>query len=85
MFAARATSLIANFDFQAKIVLIVFGGVSMYVLSKTARAALEGDDRAQFTPKMKLIALLTALIWIGAIGFGRYIGYTLAPRLTIHG
>ncbi|MEO6338445.1 MAG: hypothetical protein ABIO39_00280 [Caulobacteraceae bacterium] len=85
MFASRATSLIVNLDFQLKLALIVLGGVSMFVLSKTARAALEGDDRAQFTPPMKALALFTALLWIGAIIFGRYIGYTLQSRLTLGG
>ena len=86
LFATRASSLPFNLAFQLKIGLILFGGLSMWFLGRTAHAAVAAnDDTAEFPLSTKLLAVLTALVWIGAIIAGRYIGYTLAPRISIDG
>ena len=79
IFMSNATRLITNWTFDLKLVLIVIGGFSVWLLYRvlnTERSTIESQD-ANWSTKAKVIASVTALFWIAAITSGRYIAYTL--------
>lgn len=76
MFMAYATTLIANWTFDLKILLILAGGVSLWFLWREIDAA-GTDPNPVFGRSAKTLAVISALFWLGAIVAGRFIAYTL--------
>jgi hypothetical protein len=77
LFITNGPKLLALWTFQWKMLLIVAGGLSVWLMWRIARHHPEkGFD---FARREKLMASLSALFWLGAITAGRYIAYTLPP------
>jgi len=76
LFAGYATRLIVNLNFQLKIGLIVLGGLSVWGLARMIQAH---DGTGPYPAAAKAAAVMSGLLWFGAIFTGRYIAYTLAP------
>jgi len=77
MFASNALVYFDNLSFRIKMVLIVLAGLNMLVFHWT-----EGDSgswhRSVRVPTLsKLCAVASILLWVGVIGAGRTIGFTI--------
>ena len=68
MLAARATELVENQVFQAKLALIALAGINALLFHK--RRGLERHDGVA-----RLQGLLSFVIWVGVITAGRFIAY----------
>ena len=79
MLMAYAHTLATNWTFQLKMVCIVLGGVSIWVLSRSVRSAQAQQGEQVFTVSAKWLAVASLLFWIGAVTMGRLIAYT-APE-----
>jgi hypothetical protein len=82
LFMANATRLIANWTFQLKLALIVLGGLciwSLWRLLKRNADIFRGTGAT--TGRMKVQAVITILLWLGAITSGRYIAYVLDAQM----
>ena len=81
MFMAYATTLVGNWTFDVKIVCIVAGGISLWLLAGALRDVDPLAPGVVFSRRAKLLAVVTMLFWLGAIATGRLIAYT-APEGT---
>ena len=77
MFASNAIVYFGNLSFRIKMVLIVLAGLNMLVFHVT-----EGDSDAWHRHRpapaiAKFCAILSLLLWVGVIGAGRTIGFTI--------
>jgi len=77
MFASNAVVYFDNLSFRIKMVLIVLAGLNMLAFHYT-----EGDSaswhRSVPVPTLsKVCAIASILLWIGVIGAGRTIGFTI--------
>jgi hypothetical protein len=78
LFSARAVAYSGNFFFQAKLVLLALAGLNM-----ASFHAVFGRRMGEWGPGVasplaaRMSAGLSLLIWIGVVGFGRWIGFTL--------
>ena len=79
MFMAYAHVLATNWTFDVKMICILAGGLSLWVLSRSIKAAQLRAAEMVFTRQDKLIAVITMVFWLGAIATGRLIAYT-APE-----
>lgn len=80
LFLINGVQLIQTWSFQLKLVLIVAGGVSVWLLWTRLRnepGALLADRRA--SGRARVLAALTITFWFGAVIAGRLIAYTLPP------
>jgi len=80
LFASNATGYAKNFDFRIKILLIVLAFLNMLAFHLISQKRIaEWDVAGKTPPSAKLSGGLSLLLWIGVVGFGRHIGFTLAP------
>jgi hypothetical protein len=77
LFITNGPKLTLLWTFQLKMLLIVAGGFSVWVLWRSAQHY--PDKGHVFSRREKIVAALSGLFWLGAITSGRYIAYTLAP------
>jgi hypothetical protein len=78
LYAGNARRLTGNPAFLIKIALLLVGGWMVWLLWRTLDAepdALNGE--AAVSNKLKWIAGVSILVWIGVIFAGRTIGYTI--------
>lgn len=84
LFSGAGTRFIINTDFQLKMLLMLLGGLSVWVLQRSlGRAWREtdpgrGQQVASFPSGARIVAAFSFLFWLGVILFGRQIAYTLA-------
>jgi len=80
MFASNATGYAKNFDFQAKMLLMLLAFCNMVVFHFMGQRRIAEWVAVGPTPAIaKFSGGLSLLLWIGVVGFGRWIGFTLAP------
>ena len=93
LFVGEPRRLLATPAFLIKMALIVLAGLAMWILMKalegpetsvggTTVVAGRGATLAipqVATPAARVTAILTILLWLGAILAGRLIGYTIEP------
>ena len=74
LFAARAVDYVFNPVFQLKLALVLFAIINAIVLGFSAGwiDALRG---AAIRPFVRVAALLSLLLWLSALLFGRLVGY----------
>lgn len=77
LFATNGPNLITLWTFQWKMALILAGGLSVWLLWRSARHSPQPGH--VFGGREKLLAGLSGLFWLGAIASGRYIAYTIPP------
>jgi hypothetical protein len=79
LFLGNATKLAENVPFLLKLVLIVAGGISVWVLWRTIGPSSDGlTADGVGTSRAKSIAVATMVFWLGAVLAGRLIGYTVS-------
>lgn len=76
LFCGYGSRLIINTEFQLKMLFIVLGGLSVWRLS---RIIDRQDPGRPYSTAAKAMAIVSGLMWLLAIFYGRYIAYTLAP------
>ena len=78
LFAGNARRLAETTAFQVKLVFIVVGGVSIWLLWRELNSAPDtlGPDGAATQPA-KAVAIVSLIVWLAAIVAGRTIGYTI--------
>jgi hypothetical protein len=78
LFFGNARRLAEATAFQVKLVFIVAGGVSIWMLWRELNATPEalGPDGVA-TQRAKVIAIASLIVWLAAIVAGRTIGYTI--------
>jgi hypothetical protein len=86
LFIGEPRRLIRTPAFSIKMILIVFAGLSIWVLMKALHdtEALPGPDgtlamRGTVTLNAKVAAVFPVVFWLAAILAGRLIGYTMGP------
>jgi hypothetical protein len=86
LFVGEPRRLLLTPAFLIKMVLIVFAGFSVWILTKTLEGVQRpagadvvriGHDVA--TPATRIAAIFPIVFWLGAIISGRLIGYTIGP------
>jgi len=79
MFISNAPVYFINTAFRFKMLLIVLAGINMlYFEFVTARSVKAWDEGvATVPPAGKMAAALSLLFWVGVVGFGRWVGFTL--------
>jgi hypothetical protein len=78
LFSSRAVDYSGNFFFQVKLVLLVLAGLNMasfHLLSGRKMGEWGVGVRPPFAARAA--GGLSLLLWIGVVGFGRWIGFTL--------
>ena len=85
MFVSEASTILFNWTFQLKLALIALGGLSLWIMGKITASLDPLDGEARFPTGVKVWAVISALLWIGAIVAGRYIAYTLKPNISLDG
>jgi hypothetical protein len=77
LFASNAVEYYHNPSFRIKIVLLMLAGMNMLVFHGLTYRGVGQWDTAPRTPLGAKIAGGTSLLlWIGVVGFGRWIGFT---------
>lgn len=78
LFAGNARRLAETTAFQVKLVFIVAGGVSVWMLWRELNSSPDalGPDGVA-TQRAKAIAITALVVWLAAIVAGRTIGYTI--------
>ena len=78
LFSAKATGYAGNFFFRGKLVLLALAGLNMVVFHAFVGRGLGGWDAMTNPPTAARIAgVLSLLLWIAVVAFGRWIGFTL--------
>jgi hypothetical protein len=77
LFAANAERLLRNPAFLIKIGLILLGGLTIWILWRAVKAepTLEAAEVA-VSSQVRVLAVVTMLVWVAAIIAGRWIAYT---------
>ena len=77
MFITNASVYYDNFQFRAKMGLILLSGINMLAFELgPGRRAHRWDDSPSAPSSAKLAGALSLLLWIGVIFFGRWVGFT---------
>ncbi len=79
MFMAYAHTLATNWTFDLKMLCILAGGISIWLLWRSLKDARTDAGDAVFSRGSKVIAIVSMVFWLGAIATGRLIAYT-APE-----
>jgi hypothetical protein len=78
LFSAKAVAYSGNFFFQGKLVLLALAGLNMASFHTVFNRRM-GEWGAGVAPPLaaRMAGGLSLLTWIGIVGFGRWIGFTL--------
>ena len=72
------TKALTNPVFYLKLLLI---GVGLWLFSRIGRRVFHGADDAAELPRLRTLAIVSMVCWVGAITAGRFLAYTYT-RLT---
>lgn len=77
LFLPNAAGIAVNTPFQVKMVLLALAGINMFVFEfVTARQAASWDTTLPPPNAARIAGLLSIVLWLGVIVFGRLIGFT---------
>lgn len=80
LFASNATGYAKNFDFQMKLVLLALAFINMLIFHLLGMRNIANWDSNQPTATAaKVSGALSLILWIGVVGFGRFVGFSLLP------
>lgn len=80
LFSSQPLTYYENFAFRMKMVLLIAAGLNMAVFHLlTMRGIALWDRDAPIPLSAKFAGLLSMLIWILIVIFGRWIGFTMSP------
>ena len=78
MFISQATEYFANNAFRVKLVLLLLAGINMLVFELVlARDAAHWDAGVPVPWTGKIAALLSLVLWVSIVFFGRRVGFTM--------
>ena len=76
LFSSHAVGYAANFEFRMKLLLLVFAGINMLTFHGVVRRNHPRWLESHVTPwPGRLAGLISLLLWIGIVAFGRWIGF----------
>lgn len=80
LFSSNPVTYAGNLAFQMKLALIAGAGLNMLVFHfVTMRGIARWDDAAAPPAAARGAGLLSIMVWVGVVGFGRWVGFTIAP------
>jgi hypothetical protein len=80
LFSSQPITYFENFAFRMKMVMLVAAGLNMAVFHLlTMRGIALWDRDAPVPTSAKIAGLLSMLIWVMIVIFGRWIGFTMSP------
>jgi hypothetical protein len=83
LFASNAVNYAHNFAFQGKLVLLLLAGLNMLAFHLWVGRDIDRWESRSRTPiGAKIAAALSLSLWVGVVGFGRWIGFTLLPTMA---
>jgi hypothetical protein len=83
LFASNAVNYAHNFAFLGKLVLLSLAGANMLVFHFWVGRDIDRWEAHGATPPgARIAAALSLGLWVGVVGFGRWIGFTLQPTLA---
>ena len=78
MFVTRAAEYYGNAAFRMKFLLLLLAGINMLVFELIiARGAANWEQRSPIPWPGKIAALLSLILWISIVFFGRRVGFTM--------
>jgi hypothetical protein len=78
LFAAKATDYAGNFFFRGKLVLLALAGLNMVVFHAfVGRDLWRWSTMTNLPVAARIAGVLSLLLWISVVAFGRWIGFTL--------
>jgi len=82
LFASNAVNYAHNDAFLAKLILLLLAGVNMLVFHLwIGRDIDQWEARSPAPLGARIAAALSLSLWVGVVGFGRWIGFTLMPTV----
>jgi Family of unknown function (DUF6644) len=78
MFVSQAAEYFANQAFRIKLILLLLAGINMLIFELIIARGAVRWDRAIPWPG-KIAALLSIILWVAAVFFGRRVGFTMLP------
>jgi len=76
LFTSHAVGYAHNFQFRMKMLLLVLAGINMLVFHLVmGRGVGRWSDTAVTPWQGKIAGLISLLLWIGIVAFGRWIGF----------
>jgi hypothetical protein len=76
LFASNATHYWGTVPFRAKMLMLALAGLNMMVFHATIHRSVEVWGRRPRTPPAaKVAGGLSLVLWLGVVGFGRWIGF----------
>jgi hypothetical protein len=80
LFASHAVGYAHNFQFLMKMLLLALAGANMLVFHFVAGPSTEHWNEAGMAPwQGKIAGLISLMLWIGIVAFGRWIGFAAVP------
>lgn len=80
LFASNAPGYAKNFDFQVKMALLALAFLNMLAFHVIGGRRLAAWDEADRPPlAARISGVISLLLWIGVVGFGRHVGFSLLP------
>ena len=77
MFITNADVYYHNFFFRSKMALLALAGLNMLIFELTAGRSVHAWDKDKAAPRAaRAAAILSLVLWITIIFFGRWIGFT---------
>lgn len=80
LFSSQPVTYAGNFAFQMKMALLILAGINMAIFHLfTMRGIAMWDRDAQLPVAAKAAGLLSLVIWVLVVAFGRWVGFTMSP------
>jgi hypothetical protein len=80
LFTSQPATYVENFAFQMKMLLLVAAGLNMALFHLfTMKGIAVWDKEAVLPVGARVAGLLSLVIWVLVVGFGRWIGFTMSP------
>ena len=80
MFISNPVTYYGNFAFRAKMALMLCAGINMAIFHVwTMRSMARWDEAPQVPLGVRFAGLISIMLWVAIIVFGRWIGFTVAP------
>lgn len=80
LFTSQPAAYFDNTAFRVKILLILFAGINMVVFHfMTMRNIHEWDKGGSIPLGARLAGLISLIVWVLVVAFGRWIGFTNSP------
>jgi SNF family Na+-dependent transporter len=80
MFVSNPVTYYENFAFRAKIALMLCAALNMAIFHIwTMRSMARWDEAPRIPLGVRFAGLISILLWVAIIVFGRWIGFTMSP------